>query len=482
LLRRKNVKKVHLIAACGVGMGSLAGMLKEAGYEVTGSDGDVYPPMSDQLERIGIRLMTPYRPENVPADADFVVIGNTVPRTNVESAEAERRGLPLHSMPSALEELFLADREVLVVAGTHGKTTTTSMAAHALFDLSDDPSFLVGGVPGNFPVSYRLGKGRRFVIEGDEYDTAWFDKGPKFLHYNPKQVILTSVEFDHADIYRDLDHMKESFRKLVEIVPAEGLLVACADYPAAVEVAAGAKCPVVFYGRGERPPSLPAAAPYRRVEVLPPEGTMTPFRIAGEGTEGDEEYRLPVPGGHNAENGAAVALVLRALGFPAERIAAAFGRFRGVARRQEELGEFHGVLVVDDFAHHPTAVRETIDAVRGRWPGRRVVAVFEPRSNTSRRKVFQEEFAQALSRADEVVIAPVFAPEKVPAGELLDPEEVARRVRERGKESHHLRSVEEIVGYLSGSTGKGDLVLLMSNGGFGGMRTRLPAALGERKG
>ena len=241
------MRNVHLIAACGVGMASLAGMLKEKGCRVTGSDANVYPPMSTQLESLGIRLASPYAAENIPPDADLVVVGNAVSRGNPEAQEAVRRGVPTLSMPQAVARFFLGDRQSIVVAGTHGKTTATALAAWSLFDLGADPSFLVGGVPKNFPVSYRLGQGRHFVIEGDEYDTAYFDKGPKFLHYRPRIVLLTSVEFDHADIYRDLDHVRESFRKLAAILPPDGLLVACADYPDVVAVAREARCPVIFY-------------------------------------------------------------------------------------------------------------------------------------------------------------------------------------------------------------------------------------------
>jgi len=239
------MKNVHLIAACGVGMAALAGMLREKGFRVTGSDANVYPPMSTQLEKLGIRLSSPYAAENIPADAEFGIVGNAISRGKPEAEEAVRRGLPILSMPQAVAEHFIGDRESIVVAGTHGKTTTSALAAWSLFALGDDPSFLVGGVPKNFPVSYRVGKGPRFVIEGDEYDTAYFDKGPKFLHYRPKIVLLTSIEFDHADIYRDLSHVRESFRKLAAILPADGLLVACADYRDVVEVASGARCAVV---------------------------------------------------------------------------------------------------------------------------------------------------------------------------------------------------------------------------------------------
>jgi UDP-N-acetylmuramate: L-alanyl-gamma-D-glutamyl-meso-diaminopimelate ligase len=459
-------------------MASLAGMLKEKGFRVTGSDANVYPPMSTQLEKLGIRLSSPYAAANIPPDAELVVVGNAVSRENPEALEAVRRGLPMVSMPLAVAEHFIGDRESIVVAGTHGKTTTTSLLAWCLFALGADPSFLAGGVPGNFPVSYRVGGGRHFVVEGDEYDTAYFDKGPKFLHYRPKIVLLTSIEFDHADIYRDLAHVKESFRKLAAILPGGGLLAACADYPEVLEVAGEARCAKVFYrtGSGSVPPDLPGEG--WSVSLTGESAGMTGFRMASAGRALD--FRFPLPGLHNAANAAGAALVLSRLGYPPERIAWAFERFSGVRRRQEVVGEFRGVLVVDDFAHHPTAVRETVRAVRGRYPGKRIVAVFEPRSNTSRRKVFQREFAHALSEADEVVLAGLFGAEKIPEGERLSPEEVASDVRALGRPAAVVPEVEAIVARLSSSCRPGDLILIMSNGGFGGIQGKLAAALAGR--
>jgi UDP-N-acetylmuramate: L-alanyl-gamma-D-glutamyl-meso-diaminopimelate ligase len=465
----------HLIAACGVGMASLAGMLKEKGFRVTGSDANVYPPMSTQLESLGIRLRSPYAAENIPPDTGLVVVGNAVSRENPEAAEAVRRGLPILSMPQAVAEFFIGDRESIVVAGTHGKTTTTSLLAWSLFALGADPSFLVGGVPKNFPVSYRVGGGPHFVVEGDEYDTAYFDKGPKFLHYRPKIVLLTSIEFDHADIYRDLAHVKETFRRLASLVPPGGLMVACGDYPDVVEVAGEARCLVVFYATEAG--AVPGGHPGETwtVAVTQESGGLTGFRMTGGGRALD--FRLPLPGRHNAANAAGAAIILMRLGFPPERIAAAFERFAGVRRRQEVVGEFRGVLVLDDFAHHPTAVRETVRAVRGRYPGRRIVAVFEPRSNTSRRKVFRKEFAEALAGADETVLAGVFGAEKIPEEERLSPEQVAADIRAMGRPAAFVPEVDAIVARLAGSCRPGDIVLIMSNGGFGGIQGKLAAAL-----
>lgn len=471
------MKNAHLIAVCGVGMASLAGMLKERGFRVTGSDANVYPPMSVQLEGLGIPISSPYAAANIPGDADLVIVGNAVSRDNPECLEASRRGVPLLSMPQALARFFIDGKESIVIAGTHGKTTTTSILAWALTALGEDPTFLVGGVPGNFPVSYRLGAGPRFVIEGDEYDTAYFDKGPKFLHYLPRIVLLTSIEFDHADIYRDLPHMKESFRKLVALLPRDGLLVACADYPEAVSVASESVCPVVFYTATPRPRAGISGEAWE-VGTAGEVGGSSRF-LMRKGSE-THTFSLRLPGRHNASNAAAAAITLFHIGYSPERVAEALAGFSGVRRRQEVVGEAGGVLVVDDFAHHPTAVRETIMAVRARYPERRITAVFEPRSNTSRRKIFQEEFAAALSEADAAVVAGVFGAEKVPAGERLDPEEVAAAVRLRGKEAAHVPDVDGIVGRLAAASRPGDLVLIMSNGGFGGIQGKLMKALSSR--
>ena len=469
------MRNVHLIAACGVGMASLAGMLKEKGYRVSGSDANVYPPMSTQLERLGIRLSSPYAAENVPPDAELVVVGNAVSRGNPEAEEAVRRGIPMQSMPQAVAEHFIGDRQSIVVAGTHGKTTATSIAAWTLFAAGDDPSFLVGGVPKNFPFSYRVGKGARFVIEGDEYDTAYFDKGPKFLHYRPRIVLLTSIEFDHADIYRDLEHVRESFRRLVAILPEDGLLVACADYPDVVAVAKAARCPVVFYAT--KPGAFPKgnAAEAWTVRGTGERGGMTTFRMRDGRRSLD--FRFPLPGIHNAANAAGVAVVLLRQGFSPESVAGAFERFEGVRRRQEVVGEYRGVLVIDDFAHHPTAVRETVRAIRERHPGRPIVAVFEPRSNTSRRKVFQTEFAKALAEADRVILAGVFGAERIPEPERMSPDEVIAAVRASGRPAEYLREVDEIVARLAEVCRSGDVVLVMSNGGFGGIQGKLRIAL-----
>ncbi len=466
---------VHLIAACGVGMASLAGMLKEKGFRVTGSDANVYPPMSTQLSSLGIALFSPYAAENIPGDTELVVVGNAVSKDNPEVQEAQRRSLPMLSMPQAIARIFLPGKDSIVVAGTHGKTTTTSILAWCLYALGEDPSFLVGGVPRNFPVSYRLGSGPRFVIEGDEYDTAFFDKGPKFLHYLPRIVLLTSIEFDHADIYRDLAHVVESFRKLVRLIPPEGCLIACADYPEVVSVAREAGCAVRWYAvngaAGARPPGSHV------VSVLGESGGYSRFRLEADGA--GHEFRTRLPGRHNAANAAAAAIALMHLGYDAGRTAGALEGCDGVRRRQEVLGEFGGVLVIDDFAHHPTAVRETIVAVRRRYPGRRLIVAFEPRSNTSRRKVFQKEFADGLSEADMVVVAGVFGVAKIPPGERLSPGEVAAAVAAKGKTAVAIEDVDEIVAWIREVSRPGDIVLIMSNGGFGGIQGKLAGIFGS---
>ncbi len=460
-------------------MASLAGMLKEKGFRITGSDANVYPPMSTQLAALGIPISSPYGAANIAADAELVIVGNAVSRDNPECLEAVSRGLPLLSMPQAVAKFFINGKESIVVAGTHGKTTTTSLLAWSLFYLGEDPSFLVGGIPRNFPVSYRVGAGPRFVVEGDEYDTAYFDKGPKFLHYLPKIVLLTSIEFDHADIYRDLHHLKESFRKLVRLIPADGLLIACADYAEVLSVAGEAGCRVEYYAADSPVPSGIGDRAWA-VRTTGEDGEFTRFRME-RGTAG-HELALRLPGRHNAANAAAAAIALLHLGYGAQGVAGAIAGYTGVRRRQEVLGEFGGVLLVDDFAHHPTAVRETILAVRARYPGRRVVAVFEPRSNTSRRRIFQEEFSRALSEADSVVVAGVFGADRIPPEERLAPEEVAASLRAGGREAFHIPEVDRIVDHVSTACREGDLVLIMSNGGFGGIQGKMAQALSARGG
>jgi UDP-N-acetylmuramate: L-alanyl-gamma-D-glutamyl-meso-diaminopimelate ligase len=457
---------IHLIAVCGVGMASLAGLLQSRGYRVTGSDHNIYPPMSTSLNEIGIEVLAGFSPDHVEPRPDLVVVGNAVTRANPEAQAVLQQDIPYISFPQALGQFLIGSRESLVVAGTHGKTTTSALAAWVLTAAGFDPGFFVGGVPANFSSGWNVGAGDHVVIEGDEYDTAFFDKGPKFLHYRPGHVILTSVEFDHADIYRDLDHVKSAFLRLIELIPREGYLVICNDYPAAGEIAAAARCRQVNYGDD-------AGSDWRAVNVEFDQG-RTFFEPSYRGRS---EGRIEVAtiGQHNVKNALAVYALSRAIGIERTKLLDGFATFRGVKRRQEVRGEKRGVIVMDDFAHHPTAVRETIQAVRSAYEGRRLWVVFEPRSNTSKRNLFEKEFAAAFALADRVVIANVHQPEKIADGERLSVDNVVREInRMRGDDcARHLAGADEIANAIARAAKPGDLVLVMSNGGFDNVHEKI---------
>jgi UDP-N-acetylmuramate: L-alanyl-gamma-D-glutamyl-meso-diaminopimelate ligase len=452
--------KVHLIAACGVGMSALAALLKEAGHDVTGSDEGVYPPASTLLERLGVVVTEGYDPARLDG-IDLVVCGNAVRSTNVEAAAARKRGLRTTSFPQALEELFLVDRRPLVVAGTHGKTTSTSMLAWVLKQNGKEPGWLVGGAPPDLGTNATLGRGPWFVVEGDEYDSAYFDKEAKFLHYRPWAVLLNAIEFDHADIYRDLEHVKAAFRKLLALLAPGAPLVACGDFPEVLDVSRETTARRMLFGVGE--------ANAWRVTDLADDGRVR-FTVRESG-RAVLDVRLRMAGAINARNALGVMLVARECGVAFADAAGALAEFRGVARRQEVVGEARGVTVIDDFAHHPTAVAETIAAMRLRYPGRRLRAVFEPRSNTSRRRVFQREFADALARADEAVLAAVFTKpgDPIPVEERLDPAEIVADVAARGTPARLVDGVPAIRDYLVATSAPGDVVVVMSNGAFGGL-------------
>jgi UDP-N-acetylmuramate: L-alanyl-gamma-D-glutamyl-meso-diaminopimelate ligase len=464
--------RVHLIGICGTGMGSLAGLLKAAGHDVRGSDEHVYPPMSTQLAEQGIAVMEGHRPANLDWAPECVVVGNVCRKDHVEVLAANERSIRLESFPSLFSKLFLTGKRSLVVAGTHGKTTTSSLLAHVLTDAGRDPSFLIGGVPTNFRQSWRLGAGEDFVVEGDEYDTAFFDKGSKFLHYQPNIALLTSVEFDHADIFRDEEAVRAAFRKFVALIPEDGLLVACAASPGAMEVARGARCQVLSYGR-------PGSGADWTFEVAArAAGGRTTLHIARRGERvGTVDTNLP--GIYNHENLIGVIAVAAGLGIELPAVARAVRGFLGVRRRQEVRGVARGVTVVDDFAHHPTAIRETILALKGRFGPGKLIAAFEPRSATSRRNVFQEQFVDALSVADEVVLAPLYAPEKVPEGERLDVERLAGELRREDIPARVIPTVDATVAHIAERAAPGDTVLVMSSGDFGGLHDRLLARLGD---
>jgi UDP-N-acetylmuramate: L-alanyl-gamma-D-glutamyl-meso-diaminopimelate ligase len=462
-----SVARVHLLGVAGTGMGSFAGLLQAAGYQVTGSDRDVYPPMSEMLRAWGIEVLTPYRPENLDAARpDLVVVGNVIRRVNPEATAVRERGLPQMSFPAAFGSLFLAGRHPVVVTGTHGKTTTSALLSHLLVSAGLDPSFLVGGVVQNGGASFRLGKGRHVVVEGDEYDTAYFDKGPKFLHYRPRTAMLTSLELDHADIYRDEAHYASAFERFVQLLPEDGFLAVSAHWPRAIEVARHASCRVVRYARA---PGLPADVWAEGVE----QGERgTRFTIIEAGRRlGPVE--LPVPGLHNVENAVGAWAVVASLGVSFAQAQAGFASFAGVRRRQELRAEVGGVAVIDDFAHHPTAVRETVQALLGRFPGRRLWAVFEPRSNTSRRRLHQAAYATAFDGAGRVSLRIPDKHDRVPEAEELDIPKLVADLRARGLEADAEREVPALVDRVMNGVRAGDVILVMSNGSFGGFHDLL---------
>jgi UDP-N-acetylmuramate: L-alanyl-gamma-D-glutamyl-meso-diaminopimelate ligase len=469
------IRRIHLIGVAGTGMGSFAGMLKAAGHEVTGSDENVYPPMSTQLERWGIEVLTPYRAENLDrARPDLVVVGNVVRAVNPEAVAMRERGLPHVSFPAALGERFIAPRHGVVVVGTHGKTTTSAMMGALLHHAGRDPSFLVGGVTRDFDSNFRLGQGPHFVVEGDEYDTAYFDKGPKFLHYRPRTAIFTSCELDHADIYRDEAHYESAFERFVELLPEDGFLAACASYESVLRIARRARARVETYAVDR-----PGADWEARGLSLSADGARFTLLRRGRPLA---DVRLPIGGAHNVENALGVAAAATALGLSPEEIAAGLAAFRGVKRRQEVRGTAGGVVVVDDFAHHPRAVEKTLAAIAGSYPGARLLAAFEPRSNTSRRNLHQHLYASPATwqAAAEVFLLRPSPTDRVPESERLDLDAVTRGLSAAGKPARAFGSVDEMVPAIAAAARPGDVVVAMSNGAFGGIWGKLLEALGKR--
>lgn len=467
---------------CGTAMASLAGMLQTRGHRVTGSDAAAYPPMSEFLAGIGITIAQPYAAANLVPRPDLVVVGNAISRGNVELELVLNQRIPMASMAELLREEFLQQREVICVSGTHGKTTTTSMLAWIFSVAGRDPSFLIGGIAENFGSSFaasevsRGGKsGGEFIIEGDEYDTAFFDKGPKFLHYFPTTLILTSVEFDHADIYADLPAVETAFKRLVNLIPQGGRIVAYDSGDAAgasvQRCLAKAFCPVERYGFDE--------AAHWRITDLQFESAATTWRVQKSGKAWGE-FRFALAGRYNVLNATAAAAVADAYGIPAEEIAEALASFRSVKRRLEVKAEVGGVTIIDDFAHHPTAIAETLTALQERYRGHRLWAVLEPRSNTLRRKVFQAELAASLALADGVIVADVFKAEAIAEAERLSVAELIAQIEHAGKPARCLADADAIVATLTQEVRAGDVVAILSNGGFGGIYHKLPAALRAR--
>ena len=466
-------KHIHLIGICGTAMASLAGMLQLQGHTVTGSDAAAYPPMSELLETMGIPVMEPYAEKNLEPRPDLVIVGNAISRGNVELEYVLDQRIPFRSMAQTVYEEFLIGRESLVVAGTHGKTTTTSMLAWiyetaARMRGEHGPSFLIGGVAENFGTSFQLAPGKSFILEGDEYDTAFFDKGPKFMHYFPDAAILTHVEFDHADIYRDLEAVKTAFKRLVNLVPRRGRVVAFDGSANVSECVARAFCKVERYGFADE-------SEWQLRDLTHREG-KTQWQVLREGRPW-LALTLPMAGEHNALNATAAAALAAGQGIDDAAIVEAIASFKSVKRRLEVRAVVRGVTVIDDFAHHPTAIRETLRALRAAYPQSRLWAVLEPRSNTLRRNVFERELVDALAIADEVVLAGVFKQESIPEAERLHPEAVVFALAAKMHNAMLAANVEAIVDHIATGAQPGDVVAILSNGGFDGIYEKLPARL-----
>ena len=454
-------------------MASLAGLLRQRGFKVTGSDTAAYPPMSDFLASMGIPIAQPYGEANLKPRPDWVVVGNAISRGNVELEHVLDERIPFRSLPDTLYDFFLRTREPIIVAGTHGKTTTTSMLAWIFESAGRDPSFLVGGIAENFGSSFALRQGKHFILEGDEYDTAFFDKGPKFLHYFPQAIILTSVEFDHADIYADLDAVKLAFRRLVNLVPRRGKIVAYDADPNIDDCLGKAFTPVERYGMRE--------GSHWQITDLKFEPGRTSWSVRREGRRW-AGFEFELAGEYNVVNATGAAAMAAHYAIEPAVIAEALKTFKSVKRRLEIKAEIDGITIIDDFAHHPTAIAATLKALRTRYPSARLWAVFEPRSNTLRRKVLQHDLVIGLALADRVVIASIFKPEAIPENERLTTASVVRALKKNGSQAQELADADAIVAAIAPELAAGDVVAILSNGGFGGIYEKLPRKLEELRG
>ncbi|HET6232487.1 MAG TPA: UDP-N-acetylmuramate:L-alanyl-gamma-D-glutamyl-meso-diaminopimelate ligase [Longimicrobiaceae bacterium] len=470
-------RRFHLIGIAGTAMGSLAGLLRAAGHTVTGSDENVYPPMSTQLQELGIRYAEGFSPANLHPRPDVVVVGNAISRGNPELEAVLDDRLPYTSAAAVIKEELIRGKHSLAVAGTHGKTTTTSILAWVLECAGLKPSFLIGGVAENFGTSFRLTGSDYFVIEADEYDTAYFDKGPKMWHYLPDTAIVNNIEFDHADIYRDEEAYRFAFARFINLIPRRGTLVAGWDSPIVRELAPKSFAPVESFGYGEGSGDAEHPRWTARNVEFGPEGTR--FTVFHDGAEWGK-VETPMAGAINVRNTLAVIAAAEAVGAPRDGVLEGLRTFRSVRRRMEVKGEEGGVVVIDDFAHHPTAVRETIDAMRQRYVGRPIVAIFEPRSYTAQRREFQEPYVQAFAGADRIVLAGLFHPERYTAETAIHPLEMVDAWRAQGKPADHIAGADEIVADLVPRLKGNEVVLVMSNGGFGGIHGKLLDALKSR--
>ncbi len=468
-------KHIHIIGIAGSAMSPLAGMLRESGYRITGSDSGVYPPASTFLDKLGISYNHSFDAKHLQPAPDLVIVANIIARGNPELEEVLEKKIPYRSLPETLEEFFLPGKHSIVVSGTHGKTTTTAMLAWIFHVAGKQPTFLVGGVAENFGKSYGLGDGSEMILEGDEYETAFWDRGPKFFHYHPDDLIITSLEFDHADIYRDFETYQLAFKRLVNLVPRNGSLVIWGDTqdsgPALHSAAEKAFCPVHTYGFSKENEWIAC-------EPVASEDGMH-FEVFRNGKPFGK-FHLAASGKHNVLNALAAIIVAQGRGIPIAKIQEALETFKSVKRRLDVKGEFGGILVVDDFAHHPTAVRATIAAARGRWPGRRLWAILEPRSNSMRRKVFQEALPLSLATADKVILGGVHKAAQLGDENRLDPEHVAADVRKLGIDAHVFHGAAAISDHLAANGKNGDLFLIMSNGSFDGLCQKLEDKLSAK--
>jgi UDP-N-acetylmuramate: L-alanyl-gamma-D-glutamyl-meso-diaminopimelate ligase len=464
------MKRIHLIGVCGTAMATLAAMLKTRGFDVRGSDQNVYPPMSDFLAEQQIATFQGYDASHITAELDLVVVGNAISRGNPELEEVLDRKIRYCSLPEAVRDHFLWGARSVVIAGTHGKTTTTSLTGWLLTHGGADPSVLIGGIADNFGGSYRVGGGREFVIEGDEYDSAFFDKTAKFLKYLPDIAVVNNLEYDHADIYPDLDAIRLAFRRFINLVPRRGLFLACADDVEAMALTKAARCRVETFG-------LATGAGWQGHDLRVQAGSTT-FSVRRQG-EPIGTFEVPLLGAFNVRNALAAMAVGAAVGLSTDTMAAGLRAFKGVRRRMQLRGTANGVAVYDDFAHHPTAIAETLAGVRSAYPDRRVWAIFEPRSATSCRKIFQGEFARAFNAADRVLLPQIFR-STLPEEQRLSVEQLIEDLKQGGKDARFIPRVDDIVSTVAKEARDGDLVVVMSNGGFEDIHQKLLTALEAR--
>jgi UDP-N-acetylmuramate: L-alanyl-gamma-D-glutamyl-meso-diaminopimelate ligase len=460
----ENVSRIHLIAVCGTGMGALACMLKNLGFEVSGSDHNIYPPMSDFLQEQGIQIMEGFKAEHIRGELDLVVVGNAVTRDNPEVQKLMQAGLSFCSMPQALNRFIAGDKKTIVICGTHGKTTTSSILAWMLYQAGLDPSFMIGGILQNFNSNYRLGAGEHIIIEGDEYDTAFFDKGPKFMHYRPAMTVLTSIEFDHADIFRDLNHIRMAFGGFLSELDRSSTLFAFDADQNVKELISKARCWIELYGNNNASDwqlgEFLIDSPWTHFEVLKTNGLFARFKTK-------------LVGRHNLFNALPVIAIAHHLGVPLDVIARGLETFAGIKRRQQIRGQKNQIMVLDDFAHHPTAVRETVEAVKSTYRPNRLIAVFEPRTNSSMRKVFQDVYPASFDYADLICIRKPPLLHKIPPNERFSSKQLVADLKNRGKDAYYFADTESIIAFVVQQATAGDLILVMSNGSFDNIHQRL---------